>query len=113
MEELGRALGQQLVRHRLALHVDRLNKKPLPNSKKLVKFPRKLTLLPPDQAAVSSAARRVPRSIGTAGQAPAQRGSAGQQLCVTALLEPALPHPAPSFATAAGVCGRGLLYLAV
>jgi hypothetical protein len=109
-------LGQQLVRRRLALHVDRLNKKPLPNSKKLVKFPRKLTLLPPDQAAVSGSARRVPPSIATAGQAPAQRGSA--RAAAVGLLSAAHPlprtaSPSPCFTTLAGFCGGGLLYLAV
>ncbi|KAI3433795.1 hypothetical protein D9Q98_003600 [Chlorella vulgaris] len=48
--ELAKNLGQQLLRRRLALQVDRLNKKPMPGGKRLVKFPRKLTLLPPEQA---------------------------------------------------------------
>lgn len=49
-EELAKYLGQQLIRRRLALRVDRLNKKPLPGSKRMVKFPRKLVPLPPEQA---------------------------------------------------------------
>ncbi|KAL4437010.1 hypothetical protein ABPG75_004149 [Micractinium tetrahymenae] len=49
-EEAARHLGTQLLHRRLALRVDRLNKKPLPGSKKLVKFPRKLAQLPPEQA---------------------------------------------------------------
>ncbi|KAL4432440.1 hypothetical protein ABPG77_001739 [Micractinium sp. CCAP 211/92] len=49
-EELARHLGTQLLHRRLALRVDRLSKKPLPGSKKLVKFPRKLAQLPPEQA---------------------------------------------------------------
>ncbi|KAI7845608.1 hypothetical protein COHA_000894 [Chlorella ohadii] len=49
-EELARFLGQQLLRRHLARRVDRLNKKPLPGTKKLVKFPRKLALLPPNEA---------------------------------------------------------------
>jgi hypothetical protein len=52
--ELAKNLGQQLLRRRLALQVDRLNKKPMPGGKRLVKFPRKLTLLPPEQASVST-----------------------------------------------------------
>lgn len=49
-DELARHLGQRLIRGRMALRVDRVNKKPLPGSKRLVKFPRKLAQLPPDQA---------------------------------------------------------------
>lgn len=54
-DELARHLGTQLLHRRLALRVDRLSKKPLPGSKKLVKFPRKLAQLPPEQAMVGSA----------------------------------------------------------
>lgn len=49
-EELAKHLGQQLIRRRLTTRVDRQNKKPLPGSKRLVKFPRKLIPLPPEQA---------------------------------------------------------------
>lgn len=49
-EELARHLGTLLLHRRLALRVDRLIKKPLPGSKKLVKFPRKLAQLPAEQA---------------------------------------------------------------
>lgn len=49
-EEQARFLGQQLLRRQLARRVDRQIKKPLPGTKKLVKFPKKLALLPPNEA---------------------------------------------------------------
>ena len=53
-DDLARHLGTQLLRRRLSLRVDRLNKKPLPGSKRMVKFPRKLAYLPGDLASVSA-----------------------------------------------------------
>ncbi|PRW58596.1 Translocation sec62 [Chlorella sorokiniana] len=49
-EDQARYLGQQLLRRQLARRVDRQIKKTLPGSKKLVKFPRKLAMLPPQEA---------------------------------------------------------------
>jgi hypothetical protein len=49
---LAKHLGQQLIRRRLAVRVDRMNNTPLPGSKRLVKFPRMLLHLPDQQASV-------------------------------------------------------------
>lgn len=52
-EQAGLWLGAQLLRRRLAVRVDRASYKPLPNSKKLVKFPKRIVPLHPSDAGVS------------------------------------------------------------
>lgn len=84
-EELGAWLGSQLLRRRLAVRVDRASYKPLPNSKKLVKFPKRIVPLHPSDAGVSRAAGR--RAAGL------RRGQAAVPRCAAVLL---LPPPVTS-----------------
>ena len=51
-EDLARHVGHLLLRRGLAVRVDRVVKKPPPGSKKLVKFPRKITAVSPELSAV-------------------------------------------------------------
>ena len=95
-EPLGQWLGAQLVRRRLAVRVDRASYKPLPGSKKLVKFPKRIVPLPPAEAGVSVRAGRPAAGQACRGGWLAGAGGAAAGVCRRALGAP------PSCARAAG-----------